>query len=200
VAVGNLESLESLRIVAQPLADRAEPLRAEAHTVTFVAVDAGIAGLLAVAAPIKATTPDAVAALHEEGLRVVVLTGDSETTARLVASRRGLDEVVADMSPEQKVEHVKRLQAEGHVVATAADGINDAPALAQAQVGIAMGTGTDIAMESAGVTLIKGDLRGIVRARRLSRTTIRNIRQNLFVGLVYNALAVPVAAGGLYFL
>jgi Cu+-exporting ATPase len=164
----------------------------------FVVIDGRAAGLLAVADPIKDTTPEAIRELHREGLRLVMLTGDSRTTAEAVARQLGIDEVIAEVLPEQKVDVVKRLQREGRSVAMAGDGINDAPALAQAQVGIAMGTGTDVAMESAGVTLVKGDLRGIVRARRLSRATLRNIRQNLFFAFVYNALGVPLAAGVLY--
>ncbi len=164
----------------------------------FVAVEGGLAGVIAVADPIKASTPAAVEGLHEEGLRVVMLTGDNPTTAGAVAKRLDLDEVVADVLPDQKAEVVRRLQVEGRVVAMAGDGINDAPALAQAHVGLAMGTGTDVAMESAGVTLVRGDLRGILRARRLSRATMRNIRQNLFFAFVYNALGVPIAAGVLY--
>jgi Cu+-exporting ATPase len=164
----------------------------------FVAVDGHLAGLIGVADPVKGSTPEALRALHEEGMRIVMLTGDNRTTAEAVASRLGIDEVVADVLPEQKIEVVKRLQNEGRVVAMAGDGINDAPALAQAHVGIAMGTGTDVAIESAGVTLVKGDLGGIVRARRLSRATMRNIRQNLFFAFIYNALGVPIAAGVLY--
>jgi Cu+-exporting ATPase len=156
------------------------------------------AGLIAVADPIKAGTPEAIAALHGEGVKIVMLTGDNRNTAAAVGRRLGIDRVEAEVLPEQKAEVVKRLQGEGRIVAMAGDGINDAPALAQAQVGIAMGTGTDVAMESAGITLVKGDLRGIVRARRLSRGTMRNIRQNLFFAFVYNALGVPVAAGVLY--
>ena len=156
------------------------------------------AGLLGVADPIKETTPEAIRQLHAEGIRIVMLTGDSRTTAEAVARKLGIDEVIAEVLPDQKADAVKRLQAEGRIVAMAGDGINDAPALAQAQVGIAMGTGTDVAMESAGVTLVKGDLRGIVRARRLSRATMRNIKQNLFFAFVYNALGVPIAAGVLY--
>jgi Cu+-exporting ATPase len=164
----------------------------------FVAVDGKPAGLLGVADPVKETTPAAVRALREQGVQVVMLTGDNETTARAVAAKLGLDEVIAGVLPDQKAEHVKRLQSEGRTVAMAGDGSNDAPALAQAHVGIAMGTGTDVAMESAGVTLVKGDLCGILRARKLSRATMRNIRQNLFFAFVYNALGVPIAAGVLY--
>jgi Cu+-exporting ATPase len=170
----------------------------EAQTVMFVAVDDRLAGLLGVADPIKETTLEAIAQIHREGLRIVMLTGDARATAEAVAAKLGLDEVISEVLPEQKVEVVKRLQGEGRVVAMAGDGVNDAPALAQAQVGIAMGTGTDVAMESAGVTLVKGDLRGIARARHLSRATMRNIRQNLFFAFVYNALGVPIAAGVLY--
>ncbi|MGB5251131.1 MAG: HAD-IC family P-type ATPase, partial [Sedimenticolaceae bacterium] len=161
-------------------------------------VDRYVAGLIAVADPIKATSRDAIAALHDDGIQVVMLTGDNHTTAEAVADQLGIDRVEAEILPDQKAEVVRQLQAEGHTVAMAGDGINDAPALAQAQVGIAMGTGTDVAMESAGVTLVKGDLRGIVRARHLSRATMRNIRQNLFFAFVYNSLGVPVAAGVLY--
>jgi Cu+-exporting ATPase len=155
-------------------------------------------GLLGVADPIKRTTPDAIQQLHQEGIRIVMITGDNRTTAQAVAKKLHLDEVVAEVLPDQKVDAVKRFQAEGRIVAMAGDGINDAPALAQADVGIAMGTGTDVAMKSAGVTLVKGDLRGIVRARRLSRATMRNIKQNLFWAFVYNAAGVPIAAGILY--
>jgi len=173
-------------------------MRAEAQTAIYVAIDGRLAGLVGVADPIKATTPEAVRGLHSEGLHVVVLSGDSRTTAQAVASRLGLDDVRAEVLPEQKAEVVRQLQQEGHVVAMAGDGVNDAPALAQAQVGIAMGTGTDVAMQSAGVTLVRGDLRGILRARQLSRAAMRNIRQNLFFAFVYNAVGVPVAAGILY--
>jgi Cu+-exporting ATPase len=163
-----------------------------------VAVDGEVAGSVEVADPVKVSTPEAVRDLHSEGIRVVMLTGDGRETAEAVAGELDIDEVQAEVLPDQKAEIVRRLQSEGRIVAMAGDGINDAPALAQAQVGIAMGTGTDVAMESAGVTLVKGDLRGIVRARRLSRMTMRNIRQNLFFAFVYNSAGVPVAAGVLY--
>ena len=198
VALGNARLLETLGVDPGALAERAELRRREGQTVMFVAVDGEAAGIVAVADPIKETTPAAIEALHEEGVRIVMLTGDSETTARAVAARLSLDEVVAGVLPDQKADTVKRLQGEGRIVGMAGDGINDAPALAQAQVGIAMGTGTDVAMESAGVTLVKGDLRGIVRARRLSRATMRNIRQNLFFAFAYNGIGVPIAAGVLY--
>jgi Cu+-exporting ATPase len=178
--------------------DRADALRRNGETVMFVAVEGAYAGLVGVADRIKDTTVEAIKALHEEGLRIVMLTGDSRVTAEAVARSVGIDTVEAEVLPEQKAAVVKRLQGEGRRVAMAGDGINDAPALAQADVGIAMGTGTDVAMESAGVTLVQGDLRGIVRARRLSRATMKNIRQNLFFAFVYNALGVPVAAGVLY--
>ena len=198
VALGNRALLEELGIEPGGLGEKAESLRKEGQTIMFVAVDGRVAGLLGVADPVKETTPEAVRALHGEGVRLVMLTGDSRTTAGAVARKLGIDEVMAEVLPEQKAEAVKRLQAQGRIVAMAGDGINDAPALAQAQVGIAMGTGTDVAMESAGVTLVKGDLRGIARARRLSHATMSNIRQNLFFAFVYNALGVPVAAGVLY--
>jgi Cu+-exporting ATPase len=190
--------LEALGVDPGPLRDRADALRREGQTVVFVAVDAKPAGLVGVADPVKATTVEAIRALHAEGLKVVMLTGDNRTTAEAVARAVGIDAIEADVLPEQKAAVVKRLQAAGERVAMAGDGINDAPALAQADVGIAMGTGTDVAMESAGVTLVKGDLRGIVRARRLSRATMKNIRQNLFFAFVYNVLGVPLAAGVLY--
>ncbi|MBI3067328.1 MAG: HAD-IC family P-type ATPase, partial [Betaproteobacteria bacterium] len=198
VAIGNRKLLEALNVSPGELEQRAEALRGEGQTVMFVAVEGKPAGLIGVADPIKETTPEAIRALHAEGLEVVMLTGDNRVTAEAVAKKLGIDRVIAEVLPEQKTEIVKQLQAEGRFVAMAGDGINDAPALAQAQVGIAMGTGTDVAMESAGVTLVKGDLRGIVRARRLSRATMRNIRQNLFFAFIYNALGVPVAAGVLY--
>jgi len=198
VALGNAALLESLGVDPGEFAQRAEASRAEGQTVMFVTVDDAIAGIIGVADPIKETTPDAIKALHGENVRIVMLTGDSETTARAVAAKLGLDEVIAGVLPDQKAETVKRLQAEGHIVGMAGDGINDAPALAQAEVGIAMGTGTDVAMESAGVTLVKGDLGGIVRARKLSRATMANIRQNLFFAFIYNGVGVPIAAGVLY--
>jgi Cu+-exporting ATPase len=198
VAVGNLSYLESLRIDTRDLAERAEERRREGETTMFVAIDERAAGMLGVSDPIKPTTLPAVQALRAEGLSIVMVTGDNRTTAEAVARAVGIDQVEADVLPERKVEVVSDLQSTGQRVAMAGDGINDAPALANADVGIAMGTGTDIAMESAGVTLVKGDLRGIVRARRLSRATMRNIRQNLFFAFVYNVLGVPLAAGVLY--
>jgi len=198
VFLGNRALLEEIHVDAGSLVSRAEELRAGGQTVMFVVVDGRAAGLLGVADPVKETTPAAIAELHAAGLRIVMLTGDSETTARAVAKRLGIDDVIAEVLPDQKAEAIKRLQREGRVVAMAGDGINDAPALAQAEVGIAMGTGTDVAMEAADVTLVKGDLRGIVRARRLSEATMSNIRQNLFFAFIYNALGVPIAAGVLY--
>jgi Cu+-exporting ATPase len=198
VALGNTKLLEQLSIDAGTALERADAMRKEGETFMFVAVDGRLAGLIGVADPIKESTPEAIQALHKEGMRIVMLTGDNRTTAEAVARRLGIDEVVADVLPEQKGEVVKRLHNEGRVVAMAGDGVNDAPALAQAHVGIAMGTGTDVAIESAGVTLLRGDLRGIVRARRLSRAVMRNIRQNLFFAFIYNSLGVPVAAGVLY--
>jgi Cu+-exporting ATPase len=198
VALGNRALIEELGIAPEDLHDKAESMRREGQTVMYVAVDGKAAGLLGVADPIKATTPEAIEALHGEGIRIVMLTGDSRTTAETVAKKLGIDDVIAEVLPDQKAEIVKKLQNEGRIVAVAGDGINDAPALAQAHVGIAMGTGTDVAMQSAGVTLVKGDLRGIVRARRLSRATMRNIKQNLFWAFAYNALGVPIAAGILY--
>ena len=198
VALGNRRLLDDLGIGPGPLAASADDLRREGQTVMFVAVDGVAVGLLGVADPIKETTPEAIQQLHEDGIRIVMLTGDNRTTAEAVARQLGIDDVMAEVLPDQKAEMVKQLQQEGRLVAMAGDGINDAPALAQAEVGVAMGTGTDVAMESAGVTLVKGDLRGIVRARRLSRATMRNIKQNLFFAFVYNALGVPVAAGVLY--
>ncbi len=198
VALGNRTLFEELDIDLGDLPGRAEALRGEGQTVMFVAVDGRPAGLLGVADPVKPTTPGAIAKLHEEGIRVVMLTGDSRATAEAVASKLGIDEVIAEVLPDAKADVVARLQGEGRVVAMAGDGINDAPALARAHVGIAMGTGTDVAMESAQVTLVKGDLTGIVRARVLSRATMRNIKQNLFWAFGYNSVGVPVAAGVLY--
>lgn len=198
VAIGNRKLLESLNLDPGALDEQAAKRRAGGETVMYVTIENKPAGLIGVADPIKESTPEAIRQLHEEGLKVVMLTGDNQVTAEAVARKLGIDRIIAEVLPEQKVEVVKQLQAEGRVVAMAGDGINDAPALAQAQVGIAMGTGTDVAMESAGVTLVKGDLRGIVRARRLSRATMRNIRQNLFFAFIYNALGVPIAAGVLY--
>ena len=198
VALGNRALLDELGIDPGELGARAESMRTKGETAMFVAIDGRIAGVLAVADPIKPTSAEAIRTLQKDGVRVVMITGDSASTAQAVASQLGIDEVEAEVLPEKKVEAIKQLQARGRSVAMAGDGINDAPALAQAQVGIAMGTGTDIAMESAGVTLLRGDLMGIVRARALSRATMRNIKQNLFFAFVYNALGVPVAAGVLY--
>lgn len=198
VALGNRAMLQELGIDPQPLVERAETLRADGQTVMFVCVDGQLAGLVGVADPIKASTLEAIRVLHAEGIRIVMMTGDSKTTAAVVAKKLGIDDVLAEVLPEQKADHVRRLQGEGRIVAMAGDGINDAPALAQAQVGIAMGTGTDVAMESAAVTLVKGDLRGIARARGLSRRTMANIRQNLFFAFVYNFAGIPIAAGVLY--
>jgi Cu+-exporting ATPase len=198
VAVGNTALLASLGIDPGNLPARADALRQEGQGVMLIAVDGHAAGLVAVADPIKESAIGALKALRDERIRVVMLTGDSRTTAQAVGRKLGIDDVVAELLPDQKALVVKQLQDEGRFVAMAGDGINDAPALAQAQVGIAMGTGADVAMESAAVTLIKGDLQGIVRARRLSRAAMRNIRQNLFFAFVFNALAVPIAAGVLY--
>jgi Cu+-exporting ATPase len=196
VALGNAALLADLGLVAASGA--ADARRDQGETVMFVVADGAIAGLVSVADPMKPTTPAALRALHALGLRIVMATGDSERTARAVAARLGIDEIRAEVLPEDKARIVRELQAEGAKVAMAGDGVNDAPALAQADVGIAMGTGADVAIESAGVTLVKGDLTGIVRARKLARATMRNIRQNLFFALVYNAAGVPVAAGILY--
>jgi len=198
VALGNLKLFKELLIDAGDLSAHAEALRSEGQTVMLLAIDGKAAGLIGVADPIKESTLEAVRALHAEGVQVIMLTGDNRTTAAAVARKLGIDQLEAEVLPEQKAAIVKQLQAQGRIVAMAGDGINDAPALAQAQVGIAMGTGTDVAMESAGITLVKGDLRGIVRAVRLSRATMRNIRQNLFFAFIYNMLGVPVAAGVLY--
>jgi Cu+-exporting ATPase len=198
VALGNRALLEEARIDPGELVAQAESYRANGQTVMFVIVDQKPAGLVGVADPIKESTPEAIRQLHEQKIRIVMVTGDSRTTAEAVSRKLNIDEVVAEVLPAQKVEIVKRLQSEGRKVAMAGDGINDAPALAQAEVGIAMGTGTDVAMQSADVTLVKGDLRGIVRAIRLSRATLKNIKQNLFFAFVYNGLGVPIAAGVLY--
>lgn len=198
VAVGNDKLFAELGMNPDTLLKRAEGLRQEGQTVMFVAIDGKPAGLLGVSDPVKESAREAIETLHREAIRIVMVTGDNRVTAEAVARKLGIDEVKAGVLPDKKAEIIKRLQAEGRRVAMAGDGVNDAPALAQAHVGIAMGTGTDVAMESAGVTLVKGDLRGIVRARRLSRATMRNIRENLFFALVYNTLGVPIAAGVLY--
>ncbi|HEX9631283.1 MAG TPA: heavy metal translocating P-type ATPase [Gemmatimonadales bacterium] len=198
VALGNRALMEQAGVPVAEVEAHADALRGEGQTVMYVAVDRRPAGLLGVADPIKASSPEAVEALHRDGVRLVMLTGDNAATAAAVARQLGIDDVLAEVLPEQKVEKVRQLQAQGRIVAMAGDGINDAPALAQAAVGIAMGTGTDVAMESAGVTLVQGDLRGIARARGLSRRTMRNIQQNLFFAFIYNAAGVPIAAGVLY--
>ncbi|NLX50510.1 MAG: HAD-IC family P-type ATPase, partial [Deltaproteobacteria bacterium] len=198
VLLGNSSLLEDFKIDTGPLAEHARTMRSEGQTVMFVGIDGEIAGMLAVADPIKETTSEAINQLHAEGIRIVMLSGDNKITAQAVAKKLNLDEVAAEVLPDQKATAIKKFQQGGYVVAMAGDGINDAPALAQAQVGIAMGTGTDVAMESAGVTLVKGDLTGIVRARRLSSATIANIKQNLFFAFIYNAIGVPIAAGILY--
>jgi len=196
--LGNAQLLREHDVATDVLDDKAEQMRAGGQTAMYLAMDGSAAGLVSVADPIKETTPEAIEQLHGEDIRLVMLTGDNRTTAEAVASKLGIDDFVADVLPEDKADAVKRYQEEGNVVAMAGDGINDAPALAQSEVGIAMGTGTDVAMESARVTLVKGDLRGIVRARLLSKATMRNIKQNLFFAFVYNALGVPIAAGVLY--
>jgi len=198
VALGNQRMLDDIGVATADARTRADLLRQEGQTVIFIAVDGQLTGLIGIADPIKPTTRDALSQLRAEGVRVVMLTGDSRSTADAVARTLGIDDVIAEVLPAEKAAAVTRLQEQGRTVAMAGDGINDAPALAQAHVGIAMGTGTDVAMESAGVTLVKGDLTGIVRARRLSRETLRNIRQNLFFAFLYNALGVPLAAGVLY--
>ncbi|MBI2985881.1 MAG: heavy metal translocating P-type ATPase [Deltaproteobacteria bacterium] len=198
VALGNQKLIDELGLSSENLQELADKLRQDGQTVMFVVIGEGVAGLLGVADAIKQSTPEAIRLLHEEGVRIIMLTGDNRTTAEAVAKKLGIDDFQAEVLPEQKGEVVKRLQAQGRVVAMAGDGINDAPALARAQVGVAMGTGTDVAMESAGITLVKGDLRGIAKARRLSRGTMRNIRQNLFFAFIYNVLGVPIAAGALY--
>jgi Cu+-exporting ATPase len=198
VAVGNRAMMEESGISTAPLEADADALRKDGATAIFAAIDGQPAGIIAIADPVKETTPAALAALKAAGLRIVMLTGDNRTTALAVARRLGIDEVEAEILPEDKAKIVGRLRGEGRVVAMAGDGVNDAPALAAADVGIAMGTGTDVAMESAGITLVKGDLGGIVRARRLSQAVMANIRQNLFFAFIYNAAGVPIAAGILY--
>ncbi|MBN8830011.1 MAG: copper-translocating P-type ATPase [Sphingomonadales bacterium] len=198
VALGNLKLVTDLGLEAAELTEKANTHRDQGETVMFVMLDGAVAGLVSVADPVKETTPDALKALHELGFRIIMATGDNERTAKAVAARLGIDEIRADVLPEDKARIIQELQAEGRKVAMAGDGVNDAPALAQADVGIAMGTGADVAIESAGITLVKGNLDGIVRARRLARATMRNIRQNLFFALIYNAAGVPVAAGLLY--
>ncbi len=198
VALGNHGLMEQLKVETAALDQRAEELRRDGQTIMFVAVDGNPAGLVGVADPVKSSTPEAVRLLRDDGVQIVMLTGDSRTTAAAVAGELGIERVEAEVLPDQKAEVVRRLQSEGRKVAMAGDGVNDAPALAQAHVGVAMGTGTDVAMESAGITLVKGDLRGIAKARLLSRFTMRNIRQNLFFAFIYNALGIPIAAGVLY--
>jgi Cu+-exporting ATPase len=198
LAIGNAPYLAELGVDTRALEPEAQKLRADGATAIYVAVDGGAAGLIAIADPVKATTPAALDALKRDGIKIVMLTGDNRATAEAVARRLGLADIEAEILPEQKSKIVERLRGQGRVVAMAGDGVNDAPALAAADVGIAMGTGTDVAIESAGVTLLKGDLTGIVRARRLSAATMRNIRQNLFFAFIYNAAGVPVAAGVLY--
>jgi Cu+-exporting ATPase len=198
VALGNRALMDQLGVSIAAATPQAEELRAEGQTVMFVAVDGQLAGLLGVADPIKPSAPDAIRALHAEGVRIVMLTGDSRTTAAAVARKLGLDDVIAEVLPDQKAATIQKLKSEGRRVAMAGDGINDAPALAAADVGIAMGTGADVAIESAGITLLRGDLNGIVHARRLSRGVMRNIRQNLFFAFIYNVLGIPIAAGVLY--
>jgi Cu+-exporting ATPase len=198
VVCGGPKFLAEHGIDTSGMSEAAEAVRVKAATVIFVGIDGRLAGLVGIADPIKQSTPQAIRSLRDQGLRVVMLTGDGRTTAEAVGRELGIDEVVADVLPEDKAAVVQRLRAEGRVVAMAGDGVNDAPALAAAEVGIAMGTGTDVAMESSGVTLLKGDLLGIVRARRLSQATMRNIRQNLFFAFVYNVAGIPLAAGVLY--
>jgi Cu+-exporting ATPase len=198
VSLGNASLFKSLDIANEELVKMADDLRADGQTVMMIAINDKAAGLLGVADPIKQNADEAVQELHEQGIRIVMLTGDNQKTAQVVGSKLKIDQIYADVLPEDKSRIVNQLQEEGRIVAMAGDGINDAPALAQAHVGIAMGTGTDIAMESAGVTLVKGDLKGIFRAIKLSRGTMKNIRQNLFFAFIYNAAGVPIAAGVLY--
>jgi Cu+-exporting ATPase len=198
ILLGNASFFATATIALDELAADADHRRAEGETVVYVAVEGRAVGTIGVADPIKATTAEAITALHADGLKVIMLTGDSKLTAATVARRLGLDDVIAEVLPDQKRAVIDALQREGKVVAMAGDGVNDAPALAAATVGIAMGTGTDVAIQSAGITLVKGDLRGIVRARQLGRATLRNIRQNLAFAFLYNALGIPIAAGVLY--
>jgi Cu+-exporting ATPase len=198
IVLGNAKFLAELGVDTASFATQADELRREGATAIFIAVEGSIAGVLAIADPVKPSTPEALSSLKKEGVRAVMLTGDNWTTAKAVARRLGIDDVEAEVLPDQKSAVVHRYKSSGRVVAMAGDGVNDAPALAASDVGIAMGTGTDVAMESAGITLLKGDLTGIVRARRLSQAVMRNIRQNLFFAFIYNALGVPVAAGVLY--
>jgi Cu+-exporting ATPase len=198
LVIGNAAFLFEMGIDTSSVTGQAEELRRDGATAILVAVDSRPAGVIAIADPVKSSTPTAISGLHDQGVRIVMLTGDNSTTAHAVARRLGIDEVEADVLPDRKAEVVQGLRKQGRTVAMAGDGVNDAPALAAADIGIAMGTGTDVAIESAGITLIRGDLTGILRARRLSQATMRNIRQNLFFAFVYNAAGVPVAAGVLY--
>ena len=198
IVIGNSKFLDELKISTDVLADKADAMRRDGATAVFVAINGKLAGVIGIADAVKASTPQALAALRDAGIRIVMLTGDNRTTAEAVAKRLGITEVEADVLPDKKADVVAKLKAQGRVVAMAGDGVNDAPALAAADVGIAMGTGTDVAMESAGVTLLKGDLMGIVRARLLSKAVMSNIRQNLFFAFIYNAAGVPIAAGVLY--
>ena len=198
VVFGNTKLLEDEGIDIEDINKKAESMRQNGQTVMFLAIERKIAGLIGVSDTIKKTTPEAIKAIHREGLKIVMVTGDNKTSANAVAQKLGIDNIVAEVMPEKKVEVVKNLQKEGKIVAMAGDGINDAPALAQANVGIAMGTGTDVALESANITLVKGDLQGIVKARSLSEATIKNIKQNLLWAFGYNALGIPIAAGILY--
>jgi Cu+-exporting ATPase len=198
VALGNAAMMSRMEVPVDTLTAHVEGLRREGQTVVYLATEGRVIGLLGIADPLKASTKEALAALHSEGIRIVMLTGDSRTTAEAVARQLSLDEVIAEVLPQGKGAAVRKLRQAGRIVAMAGDGINDAPSLAEAHVGIAMGTGTDVAIQTAGITLVKGDLRGLVRARRLSRATMSNIRQNLFFAFCYNALGIPIAAGVLY--
>ncbi|MEM8541053.1 MAG: heavy metal translocating P-type ATPase, partial [Pseudomonadota bacterium] len=198
IALGNAAMMDLVGVPYQAVRDQAEALRAQSKTAMYVSIDGTLAGLVAVADPVKATTPDAIRALHEAGLKIIMATGDNETTARAIADQLNIDEVHAGVLPEDKKALIDMLHQSGHKVAMAGDGVNDAPALAAAEVGIAMGTGADVAVESAGITLLKGDLLGVVGARNLADATLRNIKQNLFFAFGYNAIGVPIAAGILY--